>query len=99
MLFNCKAKTLYEALSVYGHDEDFEPLNFSSSPEYHGTKYGPGSLEKIEVMRRRVEVGLPLWHQDDAKVCSRTSSDKPQREKSDCGITKVFPMHKKSIAE
>jgi len=68
-------KTIYEALSRYGHDEDFEPrIDCDAvSKEFFGTVHGPGSEEKIEVLRRRVELGLPLWHEDDAMVCSRIS--------------------------
>ena len=62
-------KTIYEALSKYGHDEDFEPCTVSK--EFYGTYFGPGSPEKIEVLRKRVELGLPLWHKDDSKVCAK----------------------------
>lgn len=65
-----KAKTVLEALTKYGHDEDFEPN--ANDPLFFGTMFSPGSNEKIEVLRQRVELGLPLWHKDDEKICNVT---------------------------
>ena len=58
-----RCKTVFEAILKYGHDEDWLPeqeqANFSS------TDAPAGSPEKIEILRRRIELGLPLWHDDD----------------------------------
>ncbi len=35
----------------------------------------PGSAEKLEVLARRVELGLPLWHEKDRKDYSKRSSE------------------------
>ena len=55
-------KNVFEAILKYGHDEDYSPepqLNFQP------TDAPAGSPEKIEILRRRIELGLPLWHDAD----------------------------------
>ncbi len=55
-------KNVFEAILKYGHDEDFDPeVNANFLP----TDAPAGSAEKIEILRRRVERGQPLWHRDD----------------------------------
>ncbi|MCA9175187.1 MAG: hypothetical protein KDB14_11950 [Planctomycetales bacterium] len=53
---------VFEAILKYGHDEDFAP---TASDEFEATDAPAGSPDKIEVLRRRVELGEPLWHVDD----------------------------------
>jgi hypothetical protein len=36
--------------------------------EYRATEALPGSDEKVLVLARRVEEGLPLWHPDDRRT-------------------------------
>jgi hypothetical protein len=55
-------KNVFEAIIKYGHDEDFDP---SDRNEFEPTDAPAGSPEKIEVLRQRVELGLPLWHAKD----------------------------------
>lgn len=57
-----KVRNVFEAILKYGHDEDFAP---ESSMEFQATDAPAGSAEKIEILRRRVEGGEPLWHSDD----------------------------------
>lgn len=57
---NCK--NVFEAILKYGHDEDFAP---GQSLDFRPTDAPAGSEAKIEMLRRRVELGLPLWHHDD----------------------------------
>ncbi len=57
-----KPRNLFEAIIQYGHDEDWTP---KGDHRFVGTGAAPGSEEKIEVLRRRVELGFPLWHKDD----------------------------------
>lgn len=71
------AKTIFEALTKYGHDEDYEP---KPDTLFFGTMFSPGSDEKIEVLRQRVELGLPLWHKDDEKVCNVTGLGADKRK-------------------
>ena len=55
-------KNVFEAILKYGHDEDYAPepqLNFQA------TDAPAGSPEKIETLRRRIELGQPLWHESD----------------------------------
>ena len=53
---------VFEAILKYGHDEDFAPkVDGNFSP----TDAPAGSDDKIELLRRRVEGGEPLWHEED----------------------------------
>jgi hypothetical protein len=53
---------VFEAILKYGHDEDFSPR---ASSDFEATDAPAGSSEKIEELRRRVALGLPLWHGKD----------------------------------
>lgn len=55
-------KNVFEAILKYGHDEDFAP---AKSDEFSPTDAPAGSQDKIDVLRRRVERGMPLWHDED----------------------------------
>ncbi|MBM4088875.1 MAG: hypothetical protein FJ276_05505 [Planctomycetes bacterium] len=54
---------VFEAILKYGHDEDFAPT--AESVEFLPTDAPAGSQAKIDELRRRVELGLPLWHGND----------------------------------
>ena len=54
-------RNVHQAIKFFGHDEDFKP----SVVGFEATVAPPGSLEKLEVMRSRVEQGVPIFHQDD----------------------------------
>lgn len=57
-----KVRNVFEAILKYGHDEDFYP----EAPESFSSTDAPaGSEEKIEILRKRIELGLPLWHDAD----------------------------------
>lgn len=55
-------RNVFEAIIKYGHDEDFAPEN---SEDFCPTEAPAGSTNKIDIMRQRVEKGLPLWHEMD----------------------------------
>lgn len=55
-------RNVFDAILKYGHDEDFHP---EPTENFAPTDAPAGSEEKIEVLRRRVEQGLPLWHDSD----------------------------------
>ena len=55
-------RNVFEAILKYGHDEDFDP---EPSADFLPTDAPAGSPEKIDVLRKRVELGLPLWHDND----------------------------------
>ncbi len=59
---NQTIKNVFEAILKYGHDEDFSP---DPSDDFASTDAPAGSNEKIEALRRRVELGMPLWHVED----------------------------------
>lgn len=59
---NCK--NVFEAILKYGHDEDFAP---AESDDFGSTAEAAGSDEKIEILRQRVDLGQPLWHQEDRR--------------------------------
>lgn len=54
--------SVFDAIRMYGHDEDFDP---PIEAKFLPTDAPPGSAEKIEALRRRVELGQPLWHVRD----------------------------------
>jgi hypothetical protein len=43
---------------------DWEPRSFDPN-DFHPTNALPGSTEKVEVLKRRLEKGQPLWHDED----------------------------------
>ena len=57
-------RNVFEAILKYGHDEDFVPME---SDEFEPTTAPAGSDEKIAILRRRVESGMPLWHLNDRR--------------------------------
>jgi len=57
-----KITNVFEAILEYGHDEDFVP---HESDGFAATDAPAGSDEKIEILRRRVQMGQPLWHDLD----------------------------------
>ena len=59
-----KVSNVFEAILKYGHDEDFAPTEDS---EFLPTNAPAGSEDKIELLRRRVEEGKPLWHTEDRR--------------------------------
>ena len=60
-----KVHNVFEAILKYGHDEDFAPA--AESAEFQPTDAPAGSPAKIAELRRRVELGLPLWHDEDRR--------------------------------
>lgn len=57
-----KCRNVFEAILKYGHDEDYLP---EPTPEFSPTDAPAGSPEKIDILRNRIELGLPLWHESD----------------------------------
>lgn len=55
-------RNVFQAILKYGHDEDFKP---NTTQEFGPTEAPAGSKKKIEAMRQRVEMGEPLWHEED----------------------------------
>ncbi len=51
---------------------DFEP-DVADADEFEATDALPGTDEKIKILARRAESGLPLWHPKDR----RTYDDRP----------------------
>jgi hypothetical protein len=60
-----KVHNVFEAILKYGHDEDFAPS--AESADFKPTDAPAGSSAKIAELRRRVELGLPLWHEEDRR--------------------------------
>ena len=55
-------QNVFDAILKYGHDEDFAPME---SEEFAATEAPAGSDEKIEILRKRIAMGVPLWHDAD----------------------------------
>ena len=60
-------KNVFEAITEFGHDEDFVPME---TEDFEPTSAPAGSPEKLEVLARRVTAGLPLWHPEFLNACS-----------------------------
>jgi hypothetical protein len=73
-----KIRNVFEAILKYGHDEDFLPDDEQEG--FDPTDAPAGSPEKIEVLRRRVELGQPLWHREDRRDYSGLSGAIMPRE-------------------
>lgn len=57
-----RCKNVFEAILKYGHDEDWRP---DPDHGFEATDAPAGSPEKIEILRKRIELGLPLFHEED----------------------------------
>ena len=57
-----KYRNVFEAIVREGHEENFVPVE---TDEFDPTDLAAGSWEKIELLRRRVEMGVPMWHEAD----------------------------------
>jgi hypothetical protein len=57
-----KVQNVFDAILKYGHDEDFVP---NDAEGFDPTDAPAGSDAKIEILRQRVALGQPLWHQED----------------------------------
>jgi hypothetical protein len=57
-----QVRNVFEAITKYGHDEDFVP---NVSDEFMPTDAPAGSREKLDVLADRVRRGQPLWHPED----------------------------------
>lgn len=67
---------VFEFILRYGHDEDYLP---EGGNEFQATDAPAGSEEKIEVLRRRIQLGQPLWHGEDrADFTGLTGAIKPR---------------------
>lgn len=55
-------RNVFEAISEFGHDEDFAPLETGG---FSPTEAPAGSDDKLDVLAARIKQGLPLWHQED----------------------------------
>jgi hypothetical protein len=53
---------VFDAILKYGHDEDFLP---EDREDFEPTDAPAGSEDKIAILRRRIEQGMPLWHDSD----------------------------------
>lgn len=64
-MINNLPKTLFDAILLVGHDEDF----WDVVPE-QPTAAAPGSLEKIDVFKERLARGESLWHPNDCRIAA-----------------------------
>lgn len=55
-------RNVFAAILESGHDEDFAPVE---TDDYIATEAPAGSPEKIAILARRIEMGVPLWHPED----------------------------------
>jgi hypothetical protein len=57
-----QGRNIFTAIDRYGDDDGFTPMH---TPDFYPTDAPAGSWEKVEVLRQRVELGQPLWHEAD----------------------------------
>lgn len=55
-------RNVFEAIAGEGHEENFVPVE---TDEFEPADLPAGTPEKIELLRRRVEMGVPMWHDAD----------------------------------
>lgn len=70
-----RPRTVLEALRLHGHDH-FEPSE-SGEP----TRAPPSTSAKVEALRRRIELGLPLWHEEDRADHEGDTGIKPREKR------------------
>ena len=58
---------VFEAILQHGNDFDYKPAQNINDHDLTSTDCLPGTHSKIEVIRKRVEAGHPLWHPEDRK--------------------------------
>jgi hypothetical protein len=75
-----KARTIFDAIvrqraePLEDWAESFVP---TSDENFEATTATPGTPEKIEVLRLRMETGQPLWHEDDVVLAHDVSPHSP----------------------
>ena len=55
-------RNVFQAIAHEGCEERFVPVE---TDEFEPTDLAVGSREKIDLLRRRVEMGVPMWHDAD----------------------------------
>jgi hypothetical protein len=65
-------RNVFDAIACFGHDEDFVPQHRDS---WQPTDAIAGTPQKIEILRHRIEQGVPLFHPDDNQERLNSSSD------------------------
>ena len=55
-------RNVFDTILEFGHDEDFAP---SVTNDFTPTDAPAGSAEKLDILARRIQQGLPLWHPED----------------------------------
>lgn len=58
------ATTLEQHIGSHLSDSGFVESKPSSGP----TKHQPGTWAKVEVLKKRLEAGEPLWHPEDPRM-------------------------------
>lgn len=71
-VMNYKVQNIFEAILDQGHDEDFVPR---VSEFWLPTNAVAGSPQKLETLRNRAELGVPLFHPNDNRECLCTREE------------------------
>lgn len=74
-------RNVFEAIIVDGDESQFVVR-----PASRPTSARPGSEEKVEVLRQRVEAGEALWHPDDERVLT----DRPSSYTDNCIMRRIY---------
>lgn len=55
-------RNVFDTILEFGHDEEFVPVE---NENFVPTSAPAGSVEKLDALARRVQMGQPLWHPED----------------------------------
>ena len=73
------AHNVFQAISTNGSDGDFTP---SVQENFSACNAPAGSSAKIAALRERLEMGQPLWHdQDRLDLVGLTETGRPRRRR------------------
>jgi len=92
--------TVFDAILKYGHDEDFDPL---AGEDFLPTDAPPGTAEKIDILRKRVELGQPLWHDEDrvdySGLVATVRPQEPQHSSPSIRMISAPPVARKKLSQ
>lgn len=75
--------------AIQSGDWTYEPEH--GNAEFRATNAVPGSPEKLEILARRIQAGLPLWHPDDRKEPGMEAARR-ENEQAFGALTGPFPQ-------
>ncbi len=72
-------QNVFDAIIEFGHDEDFMPRALAT---WEPTDAIAGTAQKVQILRSRVEMGVPLFHPNDNQECLCSNIGTPSKAPS-----------------